>query len=108
MAVPNRITIAREAGYHTDKIGKCEDDRQFMAFVVASMPLDKLRAPGGRRCSTIKSRAFSLRRRCNSAATAPSPLGAIPGSLEYRWTQPRTQLGSTPRLLAAAAIVYPC
>jgi formate hydrogenlyase regulatory protein HycA len=47
MSVPSRIPIAREEGYHTDTIGKCEDGRQFMAFVVASMPLDKLRVPEG-------------------------------------------------------------
>ena len=44
MAVPSRIMIAREEGYHTDKIGRCEDGRQFMAFVVASLPIEKRQA----------------------------------------------------------------
>ena len=47
MSVPNTIKIAREEGYHTDQIGTCADGRQFMAFVVASLPLEKLRAPEG-------------------------------------------------------------
>ena len=46
MPVPARIKIAREEGYHTDTIGKCEDGRQFMAFVVASMPIGTGRLPG--------------------------------------------------------------
>jgi len=54
---------------------------------------------------SIVNRAISLRSRCNSAATAPSPLGAMHDSLENLPTHPRTQLGSTPRLLAAAATV---
>src|SRR4051794_231905 len=47
MSVPNTIRIAREEGYHTDQIGTYADGRQFMGFVVASLPLDKLRAPEG-------------------------------------------------------------
>jgi len=47
MAVPTTIKITREEGYHTDTIGKCSDGRQFLAFVVASLPLEKLRAPDG-------------------------------------------------------------
>ena len=45
MAVPARIKIAREEGYHTDTIGRCDDGRQFMAFVVASMPVGTGRLP---------------------------------------------------------------
>ena len=38
MPVPARIKIIREEDFYTDKIGKCKDGRQFMAFVVASLP----------------------------------------------------------------------
>jgi hypothetical protein len=47
MAVPGRIKISREKGYHTDTIGRCSDGRQFMAFVVASLPLERLELPTG-------------------------------------------------------------
>lgn len=32
--VPDKIRIRREKGYHTDRIGKLRDGRQFMAFIV--------------------------------------------------------------------------
>ena len=38
MAVPKAIKIVREAGYHTDRIGKYGDGNQFMGFVVAAVP----------------------------------------------------------------------
>ena len=38
MAVPKAIKIVREAGYHTDRIGKYRDGKQFMGFVVATVP----------------------------------------------------------------------
>jgi hypothetical protein len=47
MAVPNKIKIERAEGYRTDTIGVCQDGRQFMAFVTASLPLEKFRDPGG-------------------------------------------------------------
>src|ERR1700722_16581353 len=56
---------------------------------------------------SISSRAFSLRSRASSAATAPSPLGAIPASDENLAIQPRRLLGSIPRLLAASGMLYP-
>src|ERR1700722_8457681 len=57
---------------------------------------------------SISRRAFSFRSRRSSAASAPSPVGANPSSVENLATQPRTQLGSTPRLLAASTMEYPC
>jgi formate hydrogenlyase regulatory protein HycA len=39
MAVPRTIKIRREAGYHTDQIGKYGDGNQFMGFVTATLPL---------------------------------------------------------------------
>src|ERR1051325_277805 len=50
---------------------------------------------------SMSSRTFSLRSRRFSAASAPSPLGTMPASPEYFEIQPRTDAGSTPRLLAA-------
>ena len=47
MAVPSRIPIVREEGYHTDQIGKSDDGRQFMAFAVASLPADGMAASDG-------------------------------------------------------------
>jgi len=38
MAVPQIIKIVREAGYHTDLIGKSADGNQFMGFVTATLP----------------------------------------------------------------------
>ena len=38
MAVPKSIKIAREAGYHTDRIGKYGDGNQFLGFVTATVP----------------------------------------------------------------------
>lgn len=43
--VPNTIKIMHEPDYHTDRIGRCEDGRQFMAFVVASLTKDGHHAP---------------------------------------------------------------
>lgn len=40
MAVPETIRIARIPDFYTDKIGRTADGRQFMAFVVASLPED--------------------------------------------------------------------
>src|SRR5450432_172178 len=57
---------------------------------------------------SIRSWAFSLRSRRSSAFSAPSPLGARPASPENFSTQPRTLAGSTPRLLAASTMLYPC
>src|SRR5882757_8878398 len=57
---------------------------------------------------SISSRAFSLRSRRSSAAIAPSPLGARPISDENFPTHPRIELGSTPKLLPASEIEYPC
>ncbi len=56
----------------------------------------------------ISRRALSFRSWRTSAINAPSPAGARPGSADSFITQPRTQLGSTPRRLASAGIVYPC
>lgn len=39
MAVPKSIKIAREEGYHTDRIGKYGDGNQFMGFVTATLPM---------------------------------------------------------------------
>jgi hypothetical protein len=39
MAVPTCIPVVREAGYHTDLIGRYSGNRQFMAFVVATLPV---------------------------------------------------------------------
>jgi formate hydrogenlyase regulatory protein HycA len=39
MAVPQTIKILREAGYHTDRIGKYENGNQFMGFVTATLPM---------------------------------------------------------------------
>jgi hypothetical protein len=36
MAVPKTIKIRREKGYHTDRIGKYGDGKQFMGFVTAA------------------------------------------------------------------------
>ncbi len=38
VVVPRKIKVRREEGYHTDTIGRCAGNRQFMAFVVASLP----------------------------------------------------------------------
>jgi len=38
MAVPRKIRILREPGYHTDQIGKYGDGQQFMGFVTATLP----------------------------------------------------------------------
>jgi hypothetical protein len=38
MGVPQTIKIRREAGYHTDRIGKYGDGNQFMGFVTAALP----------------------------------------------------------------------
>jgi len=38
MAVPQTIKIAREEGYHTDRIGTYGDGKQFMGFVTATVP----------------------------------------------------------------------
>jgi formate hydrogenlyase regulatory protein HycA len=38
MAVPDKIPIIREEDYDTHFIGRCEDGRQFMAFVTATVP----------------------------------------------------------------------
>jgi formate hydrogenlyase regulatory protein HycA len=38
VAIPKSIKVAREKGYHTDRIGKCGDGKQFMGFVVAAIP----------------------------------------------------------------------
>jgi len=38
VAVPKSIKIAREEGYHTDRIGKYGDGNQFMGFVIATVP----------------------------------------------------------------------
>jgi hypothetical protein len=38
MAIPERIPIAHEPGFHTQHIGKFGRGRQFMAFVVATLP----------------------------------------------------------------------
>ena len=38
MAVPKTIKVAREEGYHTDRIGKSLDGNQFMGFVTATLP----------------------------------------------------------------------
>jgi hypothetical protein len=38
VAVPKRIKIRREEGYHTDLIGTYAEGRQFMAFVTATLP----------------------------------------------------------------------
>jgi len=38
VAVPKSIKIAREEGYHTDRIGKYGDGSQFMGFVTATLP----------------------------------------------------------------------
>src|ERR1700733_6019624 len=54
---------------------------------------------------SIRRRAFSLRKLRSSAASAPSPFGSKPGWEENLPTQPRTLLGSTPKLLAASGIV---
>jgi formate hydrogenlyase regulatory protein HycA len=37
LAVPQNIKICREEGYHTDRIGTYAGDRQFMAFVTATL-----------------------------------------------------------------------
>jgi formate hydrogenlyase regulatory protein HycA len=37
-AVPQSIKIAREQGYHTDRIGKYGESNQFMGFVTATLP----------------------------------------------------------------------
>jgi len=42
MTLPEKIKIVREEGYHTHYIGKYRTRRQFMAFVVASLPDGKL------------------------------------------------------------------
>lgn len=39
-AIPRRIRIRREAGYHTHHIGTCKNGDQFMAFIVG-IPLRK-------------------------------------------------------------------
>src|SRR6185312_7617884 len=54
---------------------------------------------------SIISRAFSLRSFWISATRAPSPLGAQPGLSDNCFTQYRTLLESTPRLLAAWGMV---
>src|SRR5262245_34457140 len=38
MAVPQVIKIVREEGYHTDRIGKYGQGKQFMGFVTAVLP----------------------------------------------------------------------
>ncbi len=38
MAIPRRIRIEQVPDYYTRFIGRCADGRQFMAFVVASLP----------------------------------------------------------------------
>lgn len=38
MAVPRSIKVCREAGYHTDQIGKYGGGNQFMGFVTATLP----------------------------------------------------------------------
>jgi len=38
VAVPDKIPISRLEDYHTRFVGICEDGRQFMSFVVASLP----------------------------------------------------------------------
>jgi hypothetical protein len=38
LAVPQSIKIAREEGYHTDRIGKYGEGNQFMGFVTATVP----------------------------------------------------------------------
>jgi len=40
LAIPDKILISRLEDYHTHFIGVCEDGRQFMSFVVASLPED--------------------------------------------------------------------
>src|SRR5262249_39557745 len=57
---------------------------------------------------SISSRLFSSRKRRTSARKAPSPPAApepLPGNF---LTQSRIEFGSTPRLLAASTVVYPC
>jgi formate hydrogenlyase regulatory protein HycA len=38
VAVPNSIKIARQEGYHTDRIGRCGEGNRFMGFVTATLP----------------------------------------------------------------------
>src|SRR5581483_2403650 len=44
-ALPKKIKIRRERGYHTHYVGKCKDGTQFMAFVVATKPATGRRTP---------------------------------------------------------------
>src|SRR5580658_101323 len=57
---------------------------------------------------SMRSRLFSSRSRRSSARRAPSPAAAPPPLPGNCLTQYRIEFGSTPRLLAASTIVYPC